>query len=214
MQFELSEEQQMIRDMTRSFADKELRPIAAQLDEEARFPADVVAKLGELGLMGIAIPDRYGGAGMDHVSYAIAMEEISRGCASTGVIMSVNNSLVCDPLVRWGNEEQKKEFLTPLASGKKLGCFALSEPEAGSDAGAQRTMAVRDGDHYVLDGTKNFITNGGEADTCIAFATIDRSLKHRGIVAFAVPMDTPGVSVGKVEKKLGIKASSTTSLII
>lgn len=213
MRFELTEEQQMIQQMTHDFAEKELVPIAAALDETGRFPKEIVNKLGSLGLMGIAIPPEYGGSGMDHVSYALAMEEISRGCASTGVIMSVNNSLVCDPIYRYGTEEQRHEILAPLASGQKLGCFALSEPEAGSDAAAQRTMAVPDGDHWVLNGTKNFITNGGEADVCVAFAMTDRSLKHKGIVAFLVPMTTPGVSIGKLEKKLGIKASSTASIV-
>jgi len=213
MRFELTEEQQMIQQMTHDFAEKELRPIAAELDETGRFPAEVVKKLGELGLMGMAVPPEHGGSGMDHVSYAVAIEEISRGCASTGVIMSVNNSLVCDPIERFGSEEQKREFLTPLASGKLLGCFALSEPECGSDAADQRTTAVADGDHFVLNGTKNWITNGANADICVGFATVDRALKHKGIVAFVVPMKTPGVSVGKVEKKLGIKASSTTSII-
>ena len=213
MKFELTEEQSMIQQMTRDFADKELVPIAAETDEAGRFPAEAVAKLGELGLMGIAVSPDWGGSGMDHISYVIAMEEISRGCASTGVIMSVNNSLVCDPLEKFGTDEQKKAFLTPLASGQKLGCFALSEPETGSDAAAQRTTAVADGGGYVLNGTKNFITNGAQADTCIVFAMTDRSAGHRGITAFIVPMDTPGVSVGKVEKKLGIKGSSTTSIV-
>ena len=214
MNFELTEEQRLIQQMTRDFANRELVPLAAELDETARFPAEIVGKLAELGLMGVAVPPEYGGSGMDHVSYAVAMEEISRGCASTGVIMSVNNSLVCDPLWKFGKEEQKQEWLRPLASGEKLGCFALSEPEAGSDAGAQRTTAVEDeGGQYLLNGTKNFITNGGEADTCVVFATVDRKLRHKGIVALVLAMDTPGVSVGKVEKKLGIKASSTTSIV-
>ncbi len=213
MRFDLTDEQRMIQDMTHSFAEKELKPLAAELDETGRFPSEIVKKLAELGLMGVAIPEAYGGAGMDYVAYAIAVEEISRGCASTGVILSVNNSLVCAPLLQWGNEAQKQQFLRPLAAGEKLGCFALSEPEAGSDAAAQRTTATRDGDFFVVNGTKNFITNGREADTCICFATVDRALKHKGIVALVVPMDTPGVSVGKVEKKLGIKASSTTSIV-
>ena len=213
MNFELTEEQKMIQQMTHDFAERELRPIAADLDRTGRFPKEVVQKLGELGLMGIAISPDWGGSGMDHVSYAVAMEEISRGCASTGVIMSVNNSLVCDPIARYGTEAQKRDFLTPLASGQKLGCFALSEPECGSDAADQRTTAAADGDDYVLNGTKNWITSGADADTCVMFASVDRGLKHKGIVAFLVPMDHPGVSVGKVEHKLGIKASSTTSII-
>ena len=213
MNFELTEEQSMIQQMTRDFAEKELKPIAAEIDENHRFPAEVVKKLAELGLLGIVVPPEYGGSGMDHVSYAVAMEEISRGCASTGVIMSVNNSLVCDPIWKFGTEEQKQEYLVPLASGQKLGCFALSEPEAGSDAAAQRTTCKKDGEYWILDGTKNFITNGKEADISVMFAISDRSLGYKGITSFIVPMDTPGVSVGKVEDKLGIRGSSTTSII-
>jgi butyryl-CoA dehydrogenase len=164
--------------------------------------------------LGVAVPEEYGGAGMDNVCYAIAMEEIARACASTAVIMSVNNSLVCDPLLKFGTEEQKKKYLVPLASGRKLGCFGLTEPGAGSDAGSQKTTAVRNGDHYVLNGTKNFITNAPEADICILFAMTDKEKKHKGITTFILDMRLQGVTIGKHEKKMGIKASPTASIIL
>jgi butyryl-CoA dehydrogenase len=164
--------------------------------------------------MGIAIPDTYGGGGADIVSYVVAMEEISRGCASVGVIMSVNNSLVCDPINTFGTEEQKKKYLTPLASGKKLGCFGLTEPEAGSDAAAQKTTAVLQGGQWVINGKKNFITNGNVADYCVLMAMTDRSKGNKGISSFILDTKTPGFSVGAVEKKLGIKASGTAELIM
>src|SRR2546421_7853678 len=160
----------MIRDTARELAAKEILPKAAEIDRQHRFPKEIVARLAELGLMGVAVPQEWGGAGMDTVSYALALEEISRACASTGTIMSVNNSLVCDPLLRFGSEGQKRAWLEPLASGKKLGCFALSEPDAGSDAAALKTTARRDGERWVLAGTKDFITNGPVADLVIVFA--------------------------------------------
>jgi len=169
--------------------------------------------MAELGFMGIAVPEEYGGAGMDNVCYAIAMEEISRACASTGVIMSVNNSLACDPILKFGSEEIKREYLVPMASGKKLGCFGLTEPGAGSDAGSQKTTAVRDGDFYVVNGTKNFITNAPQADTCVLFTMTDKAKSHKGITAFVVDMKWKGVSLGKHEKKMGIKASATSSIV-
>lgn len=211
--FDLEEHHQLIQKTCRDLADKELAPVAGELDREHRYPKEQVQKLVELGLMGVAIPEEEGGAGLDHLAYAIAMEEVSRGCASTGVIMSVNNSLYCDPVHKFANDEQKKTWLRPFASGEKLGCFALSEPGNGSDAGAARTTAVLDGDHWVLNGTKAWITNGYEADAAIVFATTDRSMKHKGISAFLVPMPTPGLSLGKKEDKLGIRASSTCNLI-
>jgi len=211
--FELSETHLMLRETCRSFAEKELKPVAAALDREHRFPAEQVARLAQLGLMGVAVPEEEGGAGLDAMAYAIAMEEISRGCASTGVIMSANNSLYCDPLLKFGTAEQKKEYLAPFASGQKLGCFALTEPGNGSDAGAATTMAVLEGDQWVLNGTKSWITNGHEANAVVVFATTDRSQKHRGISAFVVPMPTEGLSLGKKEEKLGIRASSTCNLI-
>lgn len=207
MDFRLTEEQDALVRMVREFADREVRPVAAENDRKARFPADLVRRMGELGLMGIEVDVEYGGSGLDPVSYVLAMEEISAACASTGVIMSVNNSLVCDPLVKFASEEQKKRFLVPLASGEKLGCFMLSEPEAGTDAAAQRTTAVRDGDHYVVNGTKNWITNGPQADYGILFTMTDKSKAHKGITAFIVDMNAPGVRRGPKDDKLGIRAS-------
>jgi len=213
MVFDLTEEQRMIQDTAREFARKEVLPKAAELDENSRFPEELIRQMAELGFMGIAVPEEYGGAGMDNVCYAIAMEEISRACASTGVIMSVNNSLACDPILKFGSEEIKQEYLVPMASGKKLGCFGLTEPGAGSDAGSQKTTAVRDGDFYVVNGTKNFITNAPQADTCVLFAMTDKAKSHKGITAFVVDMKWKGVSLGKHEKKMGIKASATSSII-
>jgi butyryl-CoA dehydrogenase len=200
--------------MARNFAQKEVLPNAAELDETGRYPAELVRHMSELGLMGVAVPEDYGGAGMDNICYAIAIEEIARACASTAVIMSVNNSLVCDPLLKFGTEEQKKRFLVPLAKGEKLGCFGLTEPGAGSDAGSQKTTAVREGSDYVVNGTKNFITNAPEADTCILFAMTDKEKKHKGITAFILDMKLPGVTIGKHENKMGIKASPTSSVIL
>jgi butyryl-CoA dehydrogenase len=171
-----------------------------------------VKKLAEMGLLGVAIPAELGGAGMDNVSYAVAMEEISRGCAGTGVIMSVSNSLYCDPVVKYGTDEQKKEFLAPYASGEKLGAFALTEPMSGSDAAEMRTVAVRRGDEYVIDGTKNFITNGPQADAILVFLMTDKAKRHKGISAFLVPTDAKGFSRGKPDDKVGIRASGSCSL--
>ncbi|MHC4662458.1 MAG: acyl-CoA dehydrogenase [Planctomycetota bacterium] len=213
MNFQLSEEHQMISDMARDFAEREIAPLSEKIDKEHYFPKEIVAKMAELGLMGVAVPEEWNGAGMDNLAYALAIEEISAKCASTGVIMSVNNSLVCDPLMNFGTDEQKEEWLKPLASGQKLGCMALTEPSAGTDAGAIKTTAVRDGDDYVLNGNKLFITNGKEADTIIVFATTDREKKHRGITTFVHSKDTPGYSVGKLEDKLGIRGSSTAELV-
>ena len=214
MNFELTEEQKMVQDMARDFADREIKPKAPELDQTERHPAEIIQKMAELSLMGIAIPDTYGGGGADIVSYAVAMEEISRGCASVGVIMSVNNSLVCDPINTFGTEEQKKKYLPPLASGKKLGCFGLTEPEAGSDAAGQKTTAVLQGDQWVINGKKNFITNGNVADSCVLMAMTDKGKGYKGISSFIVDTKTPGFSVGAVEKKLGIKASGTAELIM
>ncbi|GAB4230387.1 MAG: acyl-CoA dehydrogenase [Deltaproteobacteria bacterium] len=213
MTFDLTEEQRMIQDTAREFARKEVLPKAAELDESSRFPEELVAKMGELGFMGIAVPEAYGGAGMDNICYAIAMEEIARACASTAVIMSVNNSLACDPILKFGSEEIKREYLVPMASGKTLGCFGLTEPGAGSDAGSQKTTAVRDGDFYVVNGTKNFITNAPQADTCVLFTMTDKAKAHRGITAFVVDMKSKGITLGKHEKKMGIRASATSSIL-
>jgi butyryl-CoA dehydrogenase len=211
--FALSETHEMLRKTCREFSDRELAPIAAALDREHRYPAEQVEHLAELGLMGVAIPEEEGGAGLDCLAYAIAMEEISRGCASTGVIMSANNSLYCDPVLKFATPAQKQTFLRPFAAGQQLGCFALSEPGNGSDAGAAKTTAQRQGDYWVLNGTKAWITNGYEASAAVVFATTDRAKKHKGISAFLVPMPTEGLSLGKKEEKLGIRASSTCNLI-
>lgn len=211
--FTLPETHEMLRDTCRNFAERELKPVAGDLDREHRYPKEIVARLAELGLMGVAIPEEEGGAGLDTLAYAIAMEEISRGCASTGVVMSVNNSLYCDPVLKFGSPEQRKTFLAPFARGEKLGCFALTEPGNGSDAAAAKTTARLDGDHWVLNGVKAWITNGYEADMAIVFATTDAAKRHRGIGAFLVPMPSEGLSLGKKEDKLGIRASSTCQLI-
>ena len=212
MNFELTDEQRQVRDLCRDFADRELRPNARRWDARHEYPADAVRKLGELGLLGVAVPAEWGGAGMDSVSYALAMEEISRGCASTGVTMSVNNSLYCDPLLKYGTDEQKARFLAPFARGERLGCFALTEPMSGSDASEMRTTARARGDEYVIDGAKNFITNGPQADAVLLFAMTDRAKGHKGISAFLVPAETRGLTRGKPDEKVGIRASGTCSL--
>ncbi|HEX9051681.1 MAG TPA: acyl-CoA dehydrogenase [Anaeromyxobacter sp.] len=212
MDFQLTEEQRQVRDLCREFAARELQPRARRWDVEHTFPRDAVKQLGEMGLMGVAVPPEWGGAGMDNVSYAVAMEEISRGCAGTGVIMSVSNSLYCDPVMKYGDDAQKKEFLVPFAKGEKLGAFALTEPMSGSDAAEMRTVAVRKGDEYVLDGTKNFITNGPQADVILVFAMTDKAKRHKGISAFLVPTDAKGFTRGKPDEKVGIRASGSCSI--
>ncbi len=214
MNFTLSEDQLAVQATAREFATNEVLPKAAEIDREHRHPVELVQRMAALGFLGIAVPENYGGAGLDHVSYAIAMEEISRACATTGVIMSVNNSLVCDPIHRFGTEAQKQQWLAPLASGKLLGCFALSEPEAGSDAAAQKTTAVKDGDGWILQGTKNWITNGPVADVCVLFAMNDKAAGHRGITAFIVPMKTKGVRCGTPDDKLGIRGSKSSQIFL
>jgi butyryl-CoA dehydrogenase len=213
MDFALTDIQEMVQETARRFADAELLPNAAKIDKCGEFPADKVRMLAELGFLGMAVDEKWGGAGLDNLSYAIAMEEVSRGCASTGVIMSVNNSLVCDPIKRYGDDAQRKRWLVPLAKGARLGCFALSEPGSGSDAAGMRTTAIRDGDHYVVNGTKNWITNGKEADVCVLIVHTDPSERHRGISALIVDREQSPYGIGKVEDKLGIKGSSTTSLV-
>ncbi len=208
----LTEEQELVQRTARDFATEKLLPRAAEFDERAEVPLEVIRELAALGFMGIYIPEADGGAGLDVVSYVLALEEINRACASTGVIMSSHVSLVCDPLLRFGSDEQKARFLRPLASGEKLGCFALSEPATGSDAAAMRMTAKRDGDSWVLNGTKNFITNGSRADVTLVFAQTDAAQKHRGISAFLVERGTKGFSVGKLEHKLGIRGSDTAQL--
>jgi butyryl-CoA dehydrogenase len=215
MDFELSEEQELLRRTARDFAHAEVLPRAAEIDREHRHPTELVARMAELGFLGIAVPEEYGGAGMDNVGYALAMEEVSRACASTGVIMSVQNSLVCDPIMRFGTEEQKQRWLVPLASGKLVGCFALSEPEAGSDAAAQTTIARKDGDGWILNGVKNWITNGPVADVCVLFAMTDKSKGHRGISSYIVPMkSTAGVRCGPPDDKLGIRGSQSCQIFL
>jgi alkylation response protein AidB-like acyl-CoA dehydrogenase len=209
----LNEEQQMIQALARDFAEKEVKPIAAQLDAEARFPHETVKRMGELGLMGIAVPETYGGSGADTVAYVLALEEIAKVCASHAVIMSVNNSLYCDPVLKYGTEEQRARFLAPFASGQQIGCFALTEPQAGSDATNQHTLAVRDGDRYRLNGRKVFVTNGREASVALVFAQTDPAKAHHGISAFLVEKGTPGFLVPKVEDKLGIRASDTAEFV-
>lgn len=212
MHIELSEEQKLLRDTIRQFAADVVAPRAKEIDQSGQFPRSFYDQAGELGLAGVAIPETYGGSGMDTLSYCLVIEEISRACATSGVILSVNNSLVCDPIEKFGTEEQKQEFLVPLASGKKLGCFALTEPGAGSDPAGMLTTARRDGEHYVLNGNKIFITNGTDADVAIVFASVDLAKKHKGITAFLVPSTEPGYHHGEHEFKLGVNASGTTEL--
>ena len=208
----LTEEQRMLRKIAREFSEKEIKPVASENDKNHRFPKDIINKLGELGFMGMVVPEEYGGSGFDYLSYIIAVEEISRACASTGAIMSVNNSLVCDPIKTFGDEGQKKAYLPALTSGKKLGCFMLSEPEAGSDPASMSTTAVKKGKNYVLNGAKCWITNGAEADLAIVFASTDATKRSKGVSAFLVDMETPGITIGKLEDKLGIKATSTAQI--
>ena len=213
MNFELTEEHLMIQQAARDFAETELLPGVIERDNEQRFPMEQVRKMGELGFMGLMVDPKYGGAGMDAVSYVLAMEEISKIDASASVVMSVNNSLVCWGLEEYGTEEQKQKYLVPLAQGKVHGGFCLSEPEAGSDATSQRTTAIDMGDHYLLNGTKNWITNGGTADTFLVIAQTDVEKGHRGINALIVTKDMPGFQVGPKEDKLGIRGSDTHSLM-
>jgi alkylation response protein AidB-like acyl-CoA dehydrogenase len=212
MQFQLTEDQQMLRDMVRQFAEKEGKPSAAERDEHAIWPTDLVKQMADLGLMGIAVSEEYGGSGLDYLSYVLVMEELSRVDASLGVIISVNNSLVCHGIERFGTEEQKRELLTPLASGRALGAFSLSEPGAGSDAASQKTTAVRDGDHYVINGVKNWVTNGDHADTIILMTMTDPSKGHRGITAFLIDTHEPGMSIVKIENKLGIRSAHSCQM--
>ena len=213
MEFSFTKEQEMIRKTVREFAEKEIAPIAADIDEAAEFPVQTIKKLGDLGFMGMTVPKEWGGAGMDDISYAIAVEELSRVCASHGVTMSVNNSLVCWPLLKFGSDAQKEKYLKPLASGKMLGCFGLTEPNAGTDAAQQTTVAVKKDDHYIINGSKIFITNGPAADIAIIFAMTDKSKGTRGISTFIIEKDFPGFSIGTIEKKMGIRGSCTSELV-
>ncbi len=213
MDFSLTKEQEMIRKVMREFAEKEIKPIAAEIDEAERFPKESVEKMARYNMLGIPIPEQYGGAGGDDIAYAIAVEELSRVCGTTGVICSAHTSLGCWPILKYGTEEQKQKYLIPLAKGEYLGAFGLTEPNAGTDAAGQQTVAVLDEDDYVLNGTKIFITNGGQADVYIIFAMTDKSKGTKGITAFIVEKDFPGFKIGKKENKMGIRASSTTELI-
>ncbi|HDR4518402.1 TPA: acyl-CoA dehydrogenase AcdA [Bacillus cereus] len=213
MHFKLSEEHEMIRKMVRDFAKNEVAPTAAERDEEERFDRELFDQMAELGLTGIPWPEEYGGIGSDYLAYVIAIEELSRVCASTGVTLSAHTSLAGWPIFKFGTEEQKQTFLRPMAEGKKIGAYGLTEPGSGSDAGGMKTIAKRDGDHYVLNGSKIFITNGGIADIYVVFALTDPESKQRGTSAFIVESDAPGFSVGKKESKLGIRSSPTTEIM-
>jgi butyryl-CoA dehydrogenase len=213
MNLELTEEQKLLQKSVREFAESEVKPLAKELDESGHFPRATFRKAAELGLTGIALSESEGGAGFDHISYSIVVEEISRCCASTGVILSVQNSLYCDPIHRYGSEEQKKKFLLPFARGEKIGCYALTEPQAGSNAAALQTKAVKKVDKYVLNGTKAWITNGGAADAAIVYVNTDPPKGEKGITAVVVEKDTPGFKIGKEEKKLGISATACCELV-
>ena len=213
MDFQLTKEQEFVRKMVREFATEEVEPLAADIDQEHRFPEETVEKMAKYGLLGVPFPTKYGGAGGDSVSYAITVEELSKKCASTGVICSAHTSLCCWPIFKWGNEDQKMKYLPDLLSGKKLGAFGLTEPNAGTDAAGQQTRAEQDGDFWVLNGAKVFITNGGYADVFVVMAMTDKSKGTKGITAFIVEKGDEGFSIGKTEDKMGICASSTTELI-
>src|SRR5437867_5898332 len=212
--FDLSDEQSAVREMVRDFAETAIRPIAAAIDESHEFPLATTKEMGALGLMGMFVPEAYGGAGMDYVSYVIAIEELSRVCASHGVIASAHNSLVCYPILTYGNEDQKQKYLTKLARGEWIGAYCLTEPNAGSNAANQQTTASLDGDHYVLNGTKLFVTNCGPADILVVYAATDRSLGPKGISAFIVESGFAGVQKGKREMKLGIHGSDTREVAL
>ena len=213
MQLELTEDQKLLQKSVREFAESEVRPLAKHNDETGEFPRALFSKAAELGLTGVAFAEADGGAGFDHTAYAIVIEEISRCCASTGVILSVQNSLFCDPIHRYGTDEQKEKFLRPFTRGEKIGCYALTEPQAGSNAAALQTKAVKKGDTYVINGTKAWITNGGAADAAIVYTNTAPEKGEKGITAMVVEKGTPGFKVGKEEKKLGINATACSELI-
>ena len=210
---ELTDAQTLVQRTARDFAREKLLPIAHDIDEQGKVPPPILKELGALGFMGVYVPEELGGAGLDAVSYILASEEINRACASTGVIMQSHNSLACDPILHWGTKEQQERWLRPLAGGLKLGCFALSEPASGSDAAGMQMTAKRDGTGWVLNGTKNFITNGVTADVVVTFAQTEPGSRHKGIAAFVVDKPAPGLSVGRIEQKLGIKGSDTAQLV-
>ena len=213
MDFELTEEQQMVRELTRAFVKREVKPVASRLDREGIYPSELVKRLSEMGLMGMLVPQEFGGSGMDLLSCVVAMEEISKGWASLAVAMSVHNSLVCAPILRFGSAAQKQKYLAPLARGEWLGCYALTEPSAGSDAGSIQTRAKRTENDFVLNGNKIFITNGNRADLAIVYAVTDPARDKKGISAFIVEKNSAGFVVGKLEDKLGLRSSDTASLL-
>lgn len=214
MDFELSQDHKVLQSSVRDFVEKEIKPIAIQIDEMHHIPEQLVLKMREMGLLGSYLPEAYSGAGLDILSYAIVVEEVSKACASSGVLISAHTSLACDPILQFGTEEQKKKFLPPLASGEKIGCFLLTEPEAGSDVAGLVTTYQKDSDGYVINGNKIFVTNGGYKGTGILFASMDRSLKHKGISAFIVDLESEGVEILRNENKLGIRGSYTTSFAL
>ncbi len=213
MNLDLTDEQRMVREVARDFAEREVRPIAAEIDRDARFPHETIKRMGELGLMGILVPERWGGAGGDTVAYAVAMEEIARVCGSHAVVMSVNNSLFCDPIGKYGTDAQRERFLRPVASGHEIGCFALTEPQAGSDATNQHTLALREGNEYVVNGRKAFVTNGREASVALVFVQTDQAKGSHGISALLIEKPRAGFLVPKTEEKLGIRASDTAEFV-
>ncbi len=213
MNFNLNEQQLLMKDLFDEFSEKIVKPLAAEVDEEERFPEETVEKFKQYGFLGIPFPKEYGGSGASDLEYAMCVESLSKNCATSGVIVSAHTSLGANPIMMFGNEEQKQKYLVPMAKGEKLGAFGLTEPNAGTDAAGQQTYAVLDGDHYILNGSKIFITNGGYADTYIIFAMTDKTKGTRGISAFIVEATTPGFEIGKKELKLGIKGSATTELI-
>lgn len=213
MNFELNNEQSMAQEMFAAFAEKEVKPLAHEIDEEERFPAETVEKMKKYGFFGIPYPKELGGQGCDVLTYIMCVEELSKVCGTTGVIVSAHTSLCADPIYKYGTKEQKEKYLVPLASGKKIGAFGLTEPGAGTDASGQQTKAVLEGDNYILNGSKIFITNGGVADIYVVFAMTDKSKGVKGITAFIVEKDFPGFSIGKKEKKMGIRGSATTELV-
>lgn len=213
MEFGLTKEQKMLQQLYREFTENEVKPIAGDIDEEERFPAETVEKMVKYGMMGIPIPTEFGGAGGDNLSYAMLVEELSKACGTTGVILSAHTSLCCAPIYEFGTQEQKEKYLIPVANGTKIGAFGLTEPNAGTDAAGQQTRAVLQGDHYLLNGSKIFITNASSADTFIIFAMTDKSKGTRGISAFIVEKDFEGFSIGKKELKMGIRGSATCELI-
>jgi alkylation response protein AidB-like acyl-CoA dehydrogenase len=210
---QLSSEHEMIRQVARDFAQNEIAPIAAEFDESGEFPYESIRKMGEMGFMGIEVPEEYGGAGMDTMAYVLALEEICKADAAHGIIMSVNNSLYCYAILHFGNEDQKQRLLKPVASGQSIGAFSLTEPMSGSDAGTMRTHAVRDGNDYVINGRKSWVTSGPRAEYILAFCVTDAEKKYRGISAFVIETDTQGFSRGKIEPKLGIRASGTCEIL-